>query len=506
MSFVSDDISRPQHVMKDVVANLLGKGWVAFVSVAFVPFFLKFLGVEAYGLVGFFLTLQTILLLLDFGFSTALNRQLSAYTRTVIPADAVYLASALERIFAAFSLLISLLLLFVSPWLVAKWIVLDNLAAPDVENALRLMGVAIALQLPFLLYAGGLYGLGRQLQVNAILAICATLRYGGALLVLMASPKIESFFMWQIFAVAVQTLWARGLFFRVLRDRPVKSYGKVDPFRKHIGFAAGVGMTAILGVVLTQLDKLMLSKLLSLGEYGNYMLAWTLSSMLFMLAGPVVTAFFPRLAAEVARTDGDPATPYHSGCQLLSIVVIPAGVLLILLPSEVLMLWIGEFEVARHVGSLVALLALGSLLNTLAQLPHALQLAFGKPHFGLYTNLLLIMLTIPALYVGVERAGAQGAAWVWVMLNGIYVIVGIPVMHRWLLRGHFLRWLWRDVILPLLVAFVVILLMREWMALQPSQSMYNFVMLMSCYVGAVLLSLIVTSDARRYLFAWRHAA
>ncbi len=46
-------------------------------SLAFVPVYIKLLGIEAYGLIGFFLTLVAILSLLDLGLGTTLNRRLA---------------------------------------------------------------------------------------------------------------------------------------------------------------------------------------------------------------------------------------------------------------------------------------------------------------------------------------------------------------------------------------------------------------------------------------------
>jgi O-antigen/teichoic acid export membrane protein len=49
-------------------------------SLAVVPAYIHFLGIEAYGLIGFFLSLTAILQLLDLGLGTALNRQFSHHS------------------------------------------------------------------------------------------------------------------------------------------------------------------------------------------------------------------------------------------------------------------------------------------------------------------------------------------------------------------------------------------------------------------------------------------
>lgn len=505
MSFSTEAANRPQGVIKDILANLFGKGWVALLSVFFVPFLIRYLGIEAYGLVGFFITLQTVLLLLDFGFSTTLNRSIAACSGKEIAYDVFALAAALERLFVCFAVMVLLVVLFAAPWLVTHWIVPANLSALSVKHALQLMAVAIAFQLPFMLYAGGLTGLGRQTDVNILLASCATLRFGGALLILMAVPRIEAFFAWQIVAVALQTLVARLFFFRLLRRRAGPSRPVEGVLKRHVGFAAGVGMTAMLGVVLTQLDKFMLSKLLTLTEYGYYTMAWTLSTMLLMLAGPVVSAFFPRLASEAVRSEGALEASYHGGCQLLAVAVMPASALLMLFSSEVLMLWIGQAGTVQQASGLVVWLTLGTLLNTLVQLPHALQLAYGLPRFGFYANLLSVILFVPALYFGVDRAGAQGAAWAWAGLNAAYVVVGVPLMHRWLLRGHLLRWLRSDVIVPLISVFAVVLVARRFLVLHPDQPLQSVVLLGMCYLAATISCVLVSPGALHYLMSLRRA-
>ncbi|HZI25460.1 MAG TPA: polysaccharide biosynthesis protein, partial [Chryseolinea sp.] len=54
----------------NLIANFMGKGWAALMGIAFIPFYIKFMGIESYGLVGFFTTLQGVFALLDFGLTT----------------------------------------------------------------------------------------------------------------------------------------------------------------------------------------------------------------------------------------------------------------------------------------------------------------------------------------------------------------------------------------------------------------------------------------------------
>lgn len=50
---------------RNLIANYLGQAWRALMGLAFIPLYIHYLGIEAYGLIGLFATLQVCLGLLD---------------------------------------------------------------------------------------------------------------------------------------------------------------------------------------------------------------------------------------------------------------------------------------------------------------------------------------------------------------------------------------------------------------------------------------------------------
>lgn len=91
-----------------------------------------------------------------------------------------------------------------------------------------------------------------------------------------------------------------------------------------LGFAAGAGGITLFGVILTQMDKVVLSKVLPLDAFGYYVLAATVAGGLQLFIRPVYTAVFPRLSALVA-SEGEVAIAhaYHWGSQLMATLVAP---------------------------------------------------------------------------------------------------------------------------------------------------------------------------------------
>ena len=65
------------QLKRNMVANLIGRAWDRIVVLVCIPFYLKFLGIEAYGLVGFYAALLGIFVMIDLGFGKTLNRELA---------------------------------------------------------------------------------------------------------------------------------------------------------------------------------------------------------------------------------------------------------------------------------------------------------------------------------------------------------------------------------------------------------------------------------------------
>jgi O-antigen/teichoic acid export membrane protein len=210
-----------------------------------------------------------------------------------------------------------------------------------------------------------------------------------------------------------------------------------------------VSANAVVGIFLTQLDKVMLSRLVTLEQFGFYILAGLVASIMWAIILPVNTALFPRLVQlHEQRDDASLAAFYHKACQFMAVTLLPIAMLLIFFPYELLYLWTRDESIARSTALLVTLLTFGTTLNGISSVPGYLQSAAGWPGLILRTNAVLALLLVPAMLVVVPRFGPMGAAAVWVAVNCTYLMITVPVMHRRLLRGELARWYAMDVLIP----------------------------------------------------------
>jgi O-antigen/teichoic acid export membrane protein len=448
-------------VKLNAAANILGRGWSALLGFAFIPLYIRLLGIEAYGMIGFFSTLQAVFALLDMGLSTTLNREVARLSAQAGSAPQQRdLVRTLEVVYWLAAIVIGAIVMFAAPLIASHWITVERLPQQVVQQALMMMGLVIAMQFPFTLYQGGFAGLQRQVLLNAIVVIGATLRFAGVLPVLLLKPTVVAFFSWQLLVSAIQTTLAAILLWRVLPSGPIAHFRTA--LLRNVWRFAGMTGISITVVVLVQMDKVILSKLLPLERFGYYVLASTIGGGLYMIISPLFAAVFPRFSQLIATGDErELAQLYHRASQAMAVILMPVALMVAAFAREAVLAWTRDANVASRTQWLVVLLTLGTALNGLMTVPYALQLASGWTRLTLVGNVVAIALLAPLNILLTHRYGEIGAAAVWVALNAGYVLISLRVMHRRLLVHELASWYRDDVGVPTLAAVAMVFVARS---------------------------------------------
>jgi O-antigen/teichoic acid export membrane protein len=445
-------------VKRNIVANYAGQAWTGLMGLAFIPLYIRYLGMEAYGLIGLFTAMQAWLALLDMGMTPTLNREMARYTAGAHTAESIAdLLRTLEVVCCTIAGLLAAGLWLSSGYLARDWLNSTKLPTASVASALSIIAVVIALRFVEGLYRGALYGLQRQVWYNAASAALASIRHGGAVAILVwVSPTIHAFFLWQA-VVSFISVIVFGVSVHLEMPHPLRSARfSRDALASVWRFATGLMGITLLSILLTQVDKLLLSRMLSLADFGYYTLAGSVAGILYMLLGPVSQAIYPRMVELVAaKNDQGLSSVYHGAAQLVTVLTVPAVCVLVLYSRAALFVWSGNADVATRSGPLVSALVFGTFLNGLMWMPYQLQLAYGWTSLTLKANAVGVMVLVPALLWVVPREGALGAAWLWVALNFFYVTTVLHFMHRKLLPREKFRWYMSDILLPALGALAV---------------------------------------------------
>jgi O-antigen/teichoic acid export membrane protein len=441
-----------------IAASVGSRGWTALLQLAVVPFYIHFLGVEAYGLVGAFLTLQALISLLDLGLGPTLTRELARLSSQPNSGRKMRdLLRSLEIVYWAISIAVGLLICFLAPYIAHYWLKPVALSRSAISHAIVIAGVAFALIWPANLYYSGFLGLERQVTLGWIVAAIGTVRPAVTLAALwLIAPTLDVFFAAQACVNLLQTLVVAVLLWRCLPKAQARASFRPGQVRALLRFATGVTGIGITTVVLTQLDKAVLSKTLTLSSFGYYAVAGTLAAGLYVLVTPIFTVFFPRFSQLVACNDRDSLQKlYSTSSQLLAVMICPVAATACFFSWEILRLWTHNAAIADNGSWLLALLVLGNAMNGMMTLPYALQLAYGWTSLAFYANIAAIALCAPLVYILSQWIGAVGGAAVWVFLTFGYLVVGPPLTHRRLLPHRLGRWYLVDVGQPAVAAFAV---------------------------------------------------
>ena len=487
---------------RNILANYFGAGWTALMTLAFIPLYIRYLGVEAYGLIGLFAMLQGWLLLLDLGMAPAISREMAAFDGTPDHARALRnLLRSMEMLALALAATIAIVLWVSSRWLAETWLSPKDVPVGVVIQSLSLMGGVIGLRIIENIYRSALIGMQRQVLLNAINSSIATLRGLGAVGVLACvSPTLQAFFLWQGFVSLCAVALLSQATYRALPRTDTRAEFSVQALRTVWRFAAGAMAIACLSLLLTNVDKVLLSHLLSLKDFGYYAFAIVVANTPVAVVPPIVQAIYPRLTQLSAGSEAELAAVYHAAAQLVVVLLGAATVVLVLLGHELLAMWTRDAALAQRIYPLVIVLSLGSLLNGLLILPYYLQLSAGWTGLTIRVNVAALVLVVPALLLVIPAYGGMGAAWIWLSLNVFLMVTVIPRLHRRLLPAEKKHWYLNDVAIPLLSAAAMAVLLHVLLSLVPGGAR-NILVLLACAALVLMSAALAAPLIRLRVFA-----
>jgi O-antigen/teichoic acid export membrane protein len=500
-------------VKRDLVANFAGNIGIALLSLIFVPVYVRFMGVEVYGLIAATISLRSVLGLLDLGFSTTVTRELARMPDKPSERTGVQdLVRTLEVIYWGIAVLLGATLISLAPLLVSKWLKPSHLPHAAVLHAMVIIGIQAIAEWPMSFYTGGLRGLQRQTTLNAIILSLATVRaVGGVAILLFVSRTVEAFLLWQVAVSASETFCLATALWRNLPEREYKARFDLSLTRRVSQFAAGLSGIALASVLLNQTDKLLLSRMLGLEAFGYYAIASFAAAGLHRGIGPVHAAIFPHFTKLLAlRSSGALILAYERSSQFMALVVFPVSVVAAVFAKELLFAWTGNRNIAGSASTFLRILVIGQAINGLNAVPYMMQLAFGATKATLHCKAVLAIAIGPLMYVLVKRWGAAGAAAAWSFWNIVILIaVSSYATKRLLPDLRIARWYWESLVVPAGVPLLICALIHSQVTLPGNRVGSAFVIAGTaalCFIATILACGNLRTDMSSIVGAFRGSA
>jgi O-antigen/teichoic acid export membrane protein len=443
-------------MFRNIISNYVGRIWSVLAIFLFTPMYVNILGIEAYGLIAFYSIILTFSSVADAGLSVTFSREI-AKNKEIGDWFAPLIAT-MERLLLASTATICILFSLLVPWIAANWLNdTINISERQIVISLILMAMTVPAQMLMSFYQAGLMGMQEQVKSNVLQSIFTLIKLGGIVPLISEPADIVFFFQWQCGVTILFSIVARYLVHRQAR-LPLFYLGKFDfaSVKPLILFSASMMGVSAISSINSQIDRVMVSSLFSVGDFGQYALAASLAQIPMIIGMPIAAALSPRLTSLVSVCDNDTLELLFSRySRLASLIAALAAGGLLFFPSQLLHLWLGH-EASDTLPKLVALLGVGGLFYALQVPCYYLCLAEGKSRQILYVTVTALALTAPLIYLTTQIGGLMAVPWSWMLLN----FIGLIFLSRTALQRFDKRytvvWVVRDIMLPVFSGYALL--------------------------------------------------
>lgn len=225
--------------------------------------------------------------------------------------------------------------------------------------------------------------------------------------------------------------------------------------KRVLKLSSGIAFTSIVWAIVTQTDKLILSKYIALADYGYFTLAVMAAGGVTIVSAPITSALIPKLAElEAVKNYKKLIETYRNSTQMVVVCSGSVAITMAFQAKNLLYIWTGNSELALASSGILSLYALGNGMLSIAAFPYYLQLAKGNVRLHIYGNIIFTIIYLPAIIYFSLKWGAIGASFIWMMMNLITLFAWLPLIHNKFAKGINVGWYLQDVlriVVPMLI-------------------------------------------------------
>ncbi|HEY4248058.1 MAG TPA: hypothetical protein VGM64_14500 [Lacunisphaera sp.] len=413
------------HVVQNVISNYVTVVWLGALSIVTVPIYLKVLGSGQWSIVAACLTMQGFLGLMDVGFSQLLPRALARVAgdrKQEIECFEQY--TRIYLILAAGGVLVAQMVISAAA---QHWFKVAQADVGMLELTLRIMTVQFFFQFANNANIGFWYGLQLQKRANFRQCVFATMRHTLAIVSVFCVQRSAlsyiipfgffAFIEWLANSYAIRNEWlVPGNC-----GRRKYSYAKLYLVVKEAG---GLTFGIFIGMLVGQLDRMVLSSSLEIKEYGYYVIVANFGMAFNQLQHPLMRAFFPRIAREESTKNLGWSSGKGLLMGVLALCVFPCTMVAVWAP-EILHFWLRN-DSAVSVGILPFRLILAAVaLNSIYNVVYQKIIARGRTRVVFVINITSLVITSGVAYVFMGRIGAGLGGLIWISNSTIQLTAGL---------------------------------------------------------------------------------
>lgn len=397
-------------------------------SILLIPFYLRWLGKDQWGVVAICMSLQAIFNLLDAGLAQIMPRDIARVAHETASRIKTYIVY--RRTYLGLGVSGFLLGQVAVPWLVDYWFSGGKTFSAQDSWAFHLVMVQFLFQFSNNANIG--YWNGMQMQVLANFRQClfGLLKHIGALSLV---------YFWYADAIAYLIPFAiiSALEYLLNRNVIAKSFGGMVHasinWRDYVRLRDEAGVLffgVLIGMLASQMDRILLSKYVNVAEFGIYVIVANLGLAVMQLQHPLIRAFLPRITQDLPF---DKKSSLKGLAWGLSFLCILPCLILALLSPWILQVWIGNPEVVLQGALPLSLFFFAVAFNAIYQIAYQQVLVSGSGGWVVKTNILILALIVPLILYTAPSLGILAGGIYWFAMTFLQMILGFYWLYS---RAH----------------------------------------------------------------------
>ena len=406
-----------KSIAKNTIYNLLGYGIPVIFALIIIPFLVRGLGVERFGILNLAWIVIGYFSFFDFGIGRGLTK---------IIAEKIG-SNNLDQIPGVFwtslflMLIVSLIATIISFFFIPTLVDLFNISKNMHQEAIGTFYL-LSFSIPIVATTAGLRGVLEAYQkfrtINIMRSILGIFTFLGPLIVLI---KTNSLFWIVFFLIIIRIIiWAIYLLNCLRYNRNLKKEFKLDftAIKPVLNFSIWITIANIAGPVIIYSDRFLIGLLISAKAVAYYATPYEIVTKLLIIPGALTGVLFPVFSASFLNQPQTSKKILTRGIKFIFLFIFPIVLLFVFFSYEGMMVWLGE-EFAKKSAFILQCLSIGVLMNCLSSITDNFFQGIGKPRIPTLIILSELPFYLLAMWYAIEKTGIYGAALTFMLMATI---------------------------------------------------------------------------------------
>lgn len=399
-------------IARNTLLNLIGQALPLLVGVVTIPLVVHGLGTDRFGLLSLAWVVLGYFTIFDLGLGRATTKYvaeaLGKGESDQVP-EIIWTAVTFQ---AALGFIGAIVLFGITDLLVERVLNIPPELVVEAKDTFHLLALSIPLVLVSSSFSGVLEAAQRFDLVNAVRIPSSILTFILPLVGLYLGfglPGIVVLILLARLGTLIALAW---MDFRIVPDLRGHSVS-LARFSSLFSFGGWVMISSIVGPFLVYLDRFLIGSLLTMAAVAYYTAPYEMITRLWIVSASLSMTLFPAFSALDGVRDRERLSIFFA--RSIKYVLLISGTIIVLIvvyAEQILQIWLGG-DFAAESTAAMQVLALGVLINSLAQTPFALLQGVGRPDLPAKFHLIELPIYVGIAWILIGEFGIAGAAGAW---------------------------------------------------------------------------------------------